>query len=43
MLNEYLSGCAVTLIFALALYFLLSGLSYLALYVWGKRKFTPRE
>jgi hypothetical protein len=43
MLNEYLSGCAVTLVFALTLYFLLSGLSYLVLYVWGKKKFTPRE
>jgi hypothetical protein len=42
MLNEYLSGCAVTLVFAFSLYFLLSGVSYLLLYVWGRSKFTPR-
>lgn len=41
-LNEYLSGCIVTLIFAVTLYFLLSSLSYLILYIWGKERFTPR-
>ena len=42
LLNEYLSGCAVTFVFAVTLYFLLSSLSYLALFVWGRRRFTPR-
>jgi hypothetical protein len=32
----------VTLIFAVTLYFLLSGLSYIILYIWGKERFTPR-
>lgn len=43
VMNEYLSGCAVTLVLAMGLYFTLSGLSYLLFYVLFKGKFTPRE
>lgn len=43
LMNEYLSGCVVTLVLAMILYFTLSGLAYLFFYVWFKRKFTPRQ
>jgi hypothetical protein len=43
IMNEYLSGCAVTLVLAMGLYFTLSSISYLVFYVWFKGKFTPRE
>ena len=43
LLNEYLAACVFTLVMGTALYFAVSGLSYLVLFVWGGRKFTPRR
>ena len=43
LLNEYLGACLFTLVMGALLYFLVTGLSYLVLFVWGRHKFTPRR
>lgn len=41
LLDEYLSSCLLTLVFAITFYLILSSLSYVILYKVGHLKFTP--
>jgi hypothetical protein len=43
LLDEYISSCLLTLLFAVIYYLTLSGLSYLVLYGWKHNKFTPNR
>lgn len=43
LLNEYLTATAVTIMFALLYYFVVSTLLYLIYNIWYKKKFTPRQ
>lgn len=42
LIDEYLSSCLLTLMFAIIFYLTVSSISYLVLYKLGRNKFTPK-
>lgn len=43
LLDEYLSSCLLTLVFAIIFYFLMSTFSYVLFYWAGGNTFTPKK